>query len=298
MIDDELYRDWREGEDPDRAVAMARHALAELLSSSEPIDVKIARLGDIAEPMLDGPGGSPILVFNAAKALARENGFVERSTRVPRDHRLRRRVEIALLQARALHCAGEHRLALRASLAAIAMVEDFAEGHEGLVAKMANRPPNACAECAVRILGIMAAALRRSRVAESSMEFWTMRIVDLVKSYLPDLKDPGKANIYPGTPALIQVMYLLVARGDKADAPLIKALYALDRLARPGDRRALATVPLREVALARYSGEGERVAEQVELASRRLREHPLPRHLIVVRDQGYLEDDEPPKEPA
>jgi hypothetical protein len=289
MQDDLIFAAWREGEDPDRAVHSARVTATSVLSSAQPMDVKLGLLEAAAEPLLDAPGGDPMFVYRVASIIARENAFHERTARVPVEQRLRRRTRVAVLEARGLHCAGESYAAFRAFLATLTAVESLAEGRNGLLAKMGNRPPNVCAECAVAALGIGAASLRRAGIAERSRAFWTKQIRDLARHYMQDPDDPSAVHLYPGTPSLVQVLYLLAADGDPEDAELIRALHVLDKTARPSDRRALATVPLREVAVAAYEGDAERLVEQANIARPRLERHPLPRHLAVVDTLGYLD---------
>lgn len=288
MLDDIIFSTWREGTDPELAVRRARETIGSILASSQPVEVKIGLLEAAVEPLLDAPGGNPMLVVHAARSLIKENAFLERTTHVSSEKRLRRRVQLTVIQARGLHCAGESYMAFRATLAGITAVENFAEGREALLAKMENRPPNVAAECAVALLGIAAASLRRATLAQSSRDFWTKWICELVRSYIPKLDEPSSAYMYPGTPALVQVLYLLAERHDPVDATLIRALHRLDMLARPTDRRALATVPLREVAVARYHDDEQRVAEQSAQARPKLVDYPLPRHLKMVEKMRYL----------
>lgn len=288
MIDDIINSAWRDGEDPELAVLRARQLVVSILSSPQPIEVKIGLLEAAVEPLLDAPGGNPMLAYHAAKDLIRENAFLERTTNVSDSERLRRRVRLTVIQARALHCARQSRLAFRAVLAGLTAVENFAEGHEALLAGMANRPPNVAAECVVMLLGIGAASLRRAEgMAQSSREFWTVRLRELTVSYMPRL-DPAAAYLYPGTPSLVQVLYMLIERRDGEDAEVIRALHALDKIARQTDRRALSTIPLREVAVAEYEGDAARAAEQGILARPKLIAFPLPRHLAVVERFRFL----------
>jgi hypothetical protein len=298
MLDDIINSAWRDGEDPDLAVRQGRDTVTSILASSQPIDVRMGLLEAAIEPLLDAPGGNPMIVVYAAKQLMKDISFLERTTRVSAEKRLSRRVRITVMQARGLHCAGESYLAFRAALAGLTAVENFAEGREGLLAKMANRPPNAVAECAVALLGIAAASLRRAGIAQTSRDFWTTRICEIVERYIPQLQEPTSAYVYPGTPALIQVLYLLVERRDPADARLIRALHELDKVARPTDRRALATVPLREVAVAGYYGDEQRADEQSRLALPALVDSSLTRHVSVVTKMRYLREDDDGKEPG
>jgi hypothetical protein len=281
MQDDAVHAGWREGEDPELAIHIARDSLPKLLSSTDPIDIKIARLAIIAEPLLDAPGGNPMLLARGAKALITENAWLERSSRASAEQRLRRRVWLTTLQARGLHCGGESYYALRASLAALTAIQNQAEGRDALLARMPNRPPNIYAESVISVLGIAAASLRRTNIADTSYEKWAEWFKKLAENYIPEL-DPSLAYIYPGTPSLVQVLYMITERRDPGDAELVRALHALDKLSRPTDRRGQATIPLREVAVAGYFGDLERLAAQRKLVRPKLQEHPLPRHLDLV----------------
>ena len=289
MLDDIIHAAWREGEDHELATRRARELVASVVASPQPIDVKIGLLEAAVEPLLDAPGGNPMLAFHAAKELVRENAFLERTTpHISEATRLQRRVRLTVVQARGLHCSGEHFLAFRAVLAGLTAVENFAEGHDAQLRTMANRPPNIIAECTVALLGIGAASLRRASIAQSTRDFWTARFRELVLSYIPNLSDPSSAYQYPGTPSLVQMLYLLAERRDPADAQLVRALHALDKLARQTDKRALATIPLREVAVANYANDNEHAAKQSKLALPKLQKFPLPRHLKVVKRMNFL----------
>jgi hypothetical protein len=282
MSQNTIFAAWREAEDPELAVHTAWEDVERVLASSDSLDRKIADLEAAAEPLLDAPGGNQMLVAHAAKALLRENAVLERTLPSTAEQRLRRRVRLTVLQARGLHCAGENRHAFRAVLAALTATENAAKGRTALLARMGNTEPNVFAECVIAVLGIGAASLRRVELADSAQKAWSKWFCELVLAYIPDLQDPRSAQLYPGTPSLVQILYLLVERRVSTDAPLIRALHELDKIARGTDRRSLATVPLREVAVAGFDGDQERLVEQRALAKPKLEEHPLPRHLEVV----------------
>jgi hypothetical protein len=95
------------------------------------------------------------------------------------------------------------------------------------------------------------------------------------------------ANVYPGAPALVQVLYLLAEQGDTQDIDRIAQLRALDVRVRPDDARGRATIPLREIAIARYSGDAQAVADLAPQVYESLCAHGLPRHLYVVSANRY-----------
>jgi hypothetical protein len=289
MSQDTIFAAWREAEDPELAVQTAIEDVERALASSASIDRKIADLEAATEPLLDAPGGNPMLAAHAARALVRENAVLERTLPSTEEQRLRRRVRLTVVQARGLHCAGESDLAFRAVLAALTATQNAAKGRAELLAQMGNVEPNVFAECVIAVLGIGAASLRRAELARSSRETCTERFRELVLAYIPDLKDPSSAQLYPGTPSLVQVMYLFTEHRISTDAGLVRALHGLDKVARGTDRRSLATIPLREVAVAGFEGDRTRLIQQRALARPKLEEQPLPRHLKIVGQ--YLDED-------
>jgi hypothetical protein len=289
MVDDLLHSAWREGDDPELAVRHAREAVGIALNSTDPIDVKIARVRASAEPLLDAPDGNPMLVAHAARGLMRENQLVERTSKTSAEQRLRRRVDITVLHARGLHCGGQNDAAFRSFLAAWTGITNVAEGPDALLAKLANRPPNICAECLISIAGIGAASLRGADIPLHIRAGWVEHFAEIVSHYIPNLDDPTSAYLYPGTPSLVQVLYLLAEQRDQKYAPLVRALLSLDKLARPSDRRALATIPLREVAIAEYEGDKGRANDQSLVGWKKLHAHNLVRHIAVVSERRYMD---------
>lgn len=286
---DRVVRDWRWGENPPRAVAGANRILDAILAEDLPMSVKLALLEAAIEPMLDAEGGSPARVYQVTNAVAKESTYHEATERLSYETRMARRMRITVARARAAHCMGRSDLAFRQCLGAHAAIETMADGRDQLLATLGNQQPNLTAELMDGVLGILAASMRRALSADHpSRQYWTNEIRDIAASFMPGL-NAEKAQVYPGSGSRVQAMYVLTERGDPRDARLISALRAFDMRARLTDPRAQATIPLREVAYAKFVGDAVTMEEQAALAIVRLGAHPMPRHLRRVGEDGLLD---------
>lgn len=285
---DQVHFDWREREDPERAVFVARQQLAKLSDSRElSIDAKIAAFEVLIEPMLDGPDGSPMIVFKYAGLLAKEVQRVELAhrERLSELRRVGRRVSVSKFRIRALLCAQYEDQAMRHCMAGITFVENLAGGRDQLVAAMGRRP-NAVADNALALIGPTAGVLRGAQLPSATRDIWVRKLRSLVTSYIPGL-DASRAYIYPGTPSVVQVLFLLAWLGDPEDAALIEALHELDKRARPSDCRAQATIPRRDLAVAQYRGDRQEASALEAKAISNFATYPLERHLRGYQGRGF-----------
>lgn len=292
---DDINRDWLEGGDPARAIELARRSLQALVDDDLPMSHKIAQLEAAAEPMLDAPGGDPMFLYRVVNALSKENQGIELQTHLAFEERMSRRVTLTRYRARALHC-GDHPMpALEQCLAAHDALERMAGGRDALLAALGNRPPNLVAASTAAIVGVFAASIRRALpIDHPARRYWVGEMRAIVDASLPDL-DASRAAVYPDSPSLVQVLYLLAEDRDPLDAERIRALRAFDMRVRPTHRRGQSTIPLREVAVARYEGDDTTAAQQSERARDKLNAQQLPRHLVNVEKFDYIN---PPEEGA
>jgi hypothetical protein len=284
---DNALQYWRDFADPDHSVHFARQELERMLVSTEmSIEEKLEILTANMEALLDGPGGNPMEVVKAVDQLEHEIAWRERLERPTREQRLKRRVILSVASARGWHCAGNSDRALERALAAHCIIESAAGGRERLLELLSLQEPNLIAECMSRILGILAAAMRRAtELGPTARRYWPAELRALGDALMPGL-DPDRAIVYPGSGSHVQYMYLLAEEGDPLDAERIRAYHRFDKRVRLADNRGLATVPLREVAVAKYFGDDETAAEQSDLAIKQL--EPLERHMRAVDDNDYL----------
>jgi len=292
---DNTQRYWRGGEDPWHGVHAGRKHLEEILTKDPPTDKMIRLLLVAAEPMFDGPGHAPLEVERVAKLVGREIEARARWERFSRETLYSYRTIITVVRARALHCAGKSREAFDLARSVHAMVESAAGGRAALLRQLSSRVPNVYAEWISRVLGIMAASLRRSTgLSVATRRYWRLEIRTLAMALLPGL-DAERAVIYPGSESLVQVLLMLTEMGLAEDGELIAALAAFDERTRPKDHRGQSTIALREVALAKYRGDVGRAVEQSDLALRNLIDGHFERHLDVIDEQDFLqhEDEEP-----
>jgi hypothetical protein len=286
---DNMQHDWLEGNDPERSVPAARHEIDEILTRDMDMESKLARLERAAEPLLDAPGHAPMELYQAATAIAREVAWLERFEKPAREVRLRRRVIVTVIRARALHCAGHSKKAFEMMLAAHAVIESAAGGREALLRHLGADQPNVLAECLSRSLGIMAASLRRAdQLPAAPRNYWRREIRALADALIPGM-DASRALVYPGSPSMVQVLFLLTELRDMRDLGRVTALREFDKRARLPYHRAQSTVPLREVAFAKFLGDDATASEQADLAITNLVDGQFERHLPVVDEQGYLD---------
>lgn len=284
-----VLREWRDRQDIEKAAFESRAILNRILESDEPMSEKLAQARCAAEAIFDGPGMKPLIMRQAMDLLAKEWRWHEWAYETTFEERTRMRVEIEVLRARSLHTGGDSRLALEHCIAAHNEIEKLAGGRNGLLTALTSHDPNRAAELLVAILGIFAAALKRGLPRGcAARRYWTGEIRTLADSYLAGLK-LAPDNIYPGAPSLVQVMYLLCEEGDPADGQRIEGLRALDVLVRPSDKRAEATIPLREIAVARYRGDIGGVKLLSPRVGPNLKAQGLGRHLWVVYENNYAE---------
>lgn len=282
-----VLRDWRYGEDAQRAAFEARGLINDIVRLDESMAKKLAKASAAAEVLFDGPGRNPQLVRQTMDLLAKRWRYLESAFPVSLEERTRHRVAIEVLRSRAWHCDGDSRRALEYCIAAHTQIETLAGGREALFRRLSGGDPDLASELLVSILGIFAAALKRSLPRGSKARaYWVGEIRALALSYLTGLKIPP-TNVYPGAPSMVQVLYMLCEEGRAEDADLIAALREFDVRVRPDDDRARATVPLREIAIARFRGDLAAATLLAPSAERDLKVKGLERHLTVVRDEHY-----------
>lgn len=289
---DQVLRDWRFGEDVERAVVGAKALLRDIVQADQPMSVKLHNLTAAAEGILDAPGGDPMLLVRAANSLAKEQQHRELTTRLTSEERLRARLIITEARIRGLHCADRSDLAFLHCMAAWTAIENFAGGRDALLASLGHRPPTVVGEFVTQSAGRFAAVLKRARRVDDRVRiYWTKELRAVVDSYIPDL-DAERAFVYPGTPTLVQVLFLLAETRDPEDRKRINALRQLDQRARLTDLRAQATIPLREAAIARFEGDVSAFEKHSRKGLAKLEDRGLFRHLRVARSRGYLRADE------
>lgn len=289
---DSVIRSWRDGEDPDRSVFDTRRLLAEAVDSHRPMAEKLELLVAATDPMLDGPGGEPMAIFRTASLLAKEHRALEDPPGA--EARMRVRVAIEVARVRGLHCDGGHaRRALAQAIAVVVLIENEAGGRDKMLTAVAADERNAVAECMADIVGPLAATLKRGRAkGDPVRNGWVGDLRRFVDSYIPGL-DASQAILYPGTPRMVQLLYLLLEEADPQDAKRIAGLYDLDVRARLRDWRGLVTIPMREAAMARHGGDAEGFAKISGDACRRLAAAQLYRHRRVALSEGYIEEPTP-----
>jgi len=281
---------YRSGQDLEQSVADARREIEQLLSSTEDsIDKKIERFLLQMEPLLDGPGSNPMEVVAAGDLLEREMHWRMRFEDATASQRLLRRVKLNVALARGWHCAGNSDKALERALAAHCITEAEAGSREKLFELLSAPEPNIVAECMSRTLGILAAALRRAEeLGPTARRYWPQEIRALADALMPGL-DPERAIAYAGSESRVQILYLMAEEGDPLDAERIRAHHRFDQRVRLTDHRGMATVPLREVAVAKYFGDDATAEEQGEVAIEKLEDAQMERHLRVIDENGYID---------
>lgn len=325
MLDpDTIQSMWRDFNDPEGAVVYGRKALIAIVTDTEmPFSKKLALLSAGIEPMLDGPGHDPLFVRDITDLFGRESRTLEPG--LSREARLWRRVYIAHLHARALHCAGHSYEAFQLCTGILTWIESAAAAtlaarraplesdREALLRLLRDGDPF-YREVVSMALGILAASMRRAeqvRTSKTVWRCWTRDIRQLTDCFIPGA-GTGSPDLYSGSPSMVQVLFLLAELRDSSDAPRIKGLIQIDRAARATDRRGQATIPLREHAIERYFGNDDTAAQQPPVAIANLAEGQMIRHLHSVDQQGFFDDEElerqelererlqqePPAEPA
>jgi hypothetical protein len=291
--------DWREFGDPQRSLALARDMLDDIAEKDLGVDKKLEYLARAAEPVLDAPNGNPIWLYRAANVLAKEQRDRERNEPLTDEQILRARVTITENRLRGLHCAGLSDLAMRHGMAAWTAIENHAGGKPGDIQRaLAHGEPTVAGELGIQIAGRLAAAAKRALpLGTATRERWGNEFRSLVDAYIPNLN--AEATIlYPGTPALVQILYFFVEDGDPLDRPRIMALRDLDEIGRPKDRRGQATIPMRDAAIARYEGNTPAFEEHSAAAWSNLKANHLQRHIDMATQHEYLEDDDGQSEVA
>ncbi len=284
---DNALQYWRDLTDPEHSVHVARHEFGRMLGSTEmSIETKLEILTGNMDALLDGPGSNPMEVVRAVDQLEREITWRERLERPTREQRLERRVILNVASARGWHCAGNSDRALERAIATHCVIESAAGGRERLFQLLSSEEPNLIAKCMSRTLGILAATVRRAtELGPTARRYWPGELRALGDALMPDL-EPDRAIVYAGSDSRVQLLYLLTEEGDPLDAERIRAYHRFDKRVRLTDHRGLATVPLREVAIAKYFGDDMKAAEQSDLAIKQL--EPLERHLRAVDENDYL----------
>ena len=282
-----LNADWEQGQNRDRAVAVARTFMEGLRDGRiEPV-ANLERMKAAAEPLWDGEDGDPQLVRTAVNDVQRAFRQAERFGGLKDPARLMVRVEPQVLLARAELRAGRGREAFLVSHAVLVWLEDFAGGSAALRDIIARPTPNPAAECAVAILGIYPAALRRSGLPLIIGTQYEQIGRQLVRAYMNTDRRP---TVYPRTAALASQWLYHVIRADHggAERDLVRRLYELDLMTRPPHLRGQATRALRDLEYARYLGAAADVERHKEQVTEDLRISGLARHQQVVEAYGYL----------
>jgi hypothetical protein len=286
---DRLSHSWCDEQDAELAIHLSRQVVDIVVGFDMPFTTKLALMEAAAEPLLDAPGGDPMLVYRTANSLSKEQQGLELDGHLSAQARFSRRVAISKLKGRGLHCAGRSDLAFNHCMAAMTVLQNLAGGWPAFLDIIARRPPNELAAATAEMFGLTCAALRRGVPHGSAARaMWTRALREMVDSFIPNL-DPDSAPVYPGSPSAVQAMYLLADEGDLEDASRVDALRRFDMRVRHTHRRGQATIPLREVAYARYRGDTEASAAQSGLAVTKLEDHQLYRHLIAVRGHGLID---------
>jgi hypothetical protein len=286
---DQIYADWMEHEDPERAVAMSRTYLEQVADERIDPTLELPFLQLVVEPTWDARGGDPALVLTALKHAQKACRHAERFGGLKDQARLRLRVEALVLLARAELRAKDPRGAFNTCRAVFVHVEDWVEGADALRKTLTHATPNLVAELSVATLGIFPATLRRAGLPPVLRAQFTERGLRYVTAYLG--RD-GMPVFYPRTPALAsQWLYLLLEdhrRGVDVDAEVIEALYRLDLRTRPTHARGQATAPLRDFEMARFRQDLTDADRQRKVAVANLEAYGLVRHQAFVEQYRYL----------
>lgn len=272
--------DWREMNDPERAVHTALAHLRGVLDGE--IEPDLAILEEAAEAAWDGPGADSKLVVDAM--LKTQTHFREIEPRLKADQRVWARYGPQLLLARSWLRYGNPDQAFIDCFTGLRGLEELAGGRLAL-RDVISRPANPVGELAAGNLGLLPAALRRSEL-KPTIRFQFEQIgIALLGAYMGE---NGSPTIYPRSHAIgAQWFYYLVHDPD-ADEELIKALFRLDERTRPTDARSQGTLDSMRMEYEARFGSLERAEEHRVAALAALDRLPLIRHRAAVAQYGYL----------
>jgi hypothetical protein len=278
--------DWREMEDPERAVAVAHQYLRKVSTGDFLPNLKDLELA--AEAAWDGPNGDSGLALEAllkAQILFRR---VEESHELGSSERVQLRYAIWVLVARAWFRFGNWRQAFIEAFTGIRGLEELAGGRD-VLGKVVGHKSNPLAEAAVGFLGLFPAALRRAYLAPAHRDQFHKIGLGLLIAYLgPNFKPV----VYARTPAVAAQWFYYLVHDPDADDALLKALFALDQETRPRDSRGLATWDSLAMEYEKRFGRASVAETYRESALEALANLPLLRHRKVVDEWGYLKPPE------
>jgi hypothetical protein len=140
---DRLSADWSDGEDPLRATAEAKSQLLRVREGKVDVVAGLRTLEQLIEPACDGPGGDPLLAFQAFyQAEPAFRRAEDADAGLHTDRRLELRSRTQLLIARAGYRAGYDRPSFVRIYSLLRWIEEFVEGRSSLLGALESPAPD------------------------------------------------------------------------------------------------------------------------------------------------------------